>query len=1727
MASLYSIAASMNIDVKQFKSQLGSAQKSLNMFQNSLGAVNKAMGAIAIGGLAAITAGLGKLAKQTVQTGMAFEKSMAQLAAVKGFTDGSAEAERGIKKLEKTARELGKSTAYSATQASDAMIELGRAGLTAAEISGAIAPSLFLAGSSASDLTSATSLMAATMKQFSLDTSDASRVADVFTIAQQETMLSMESLTNAMKFAGTVGSAMSMSLEETTAAVGMFRDLGVQGATAGTQFRQMMISLANPTKKAQDTLEKFGLTVDDVNPQVKGFRGILETLAKSNMDLADITNLVSKRASASVTKLVSQFKAAQNSVEGTTFKYDDLLQKFEEGGGRAETTYNAMIDNVAGRFDILKSAFEEFQLTIYDTFSEPLKEVIGGDDTSGLIGLVNTFTETFQASGAVFQQMFSEMFGETLQNINQNQTEIAAGFISIISSAVKLGQTVVSLVPHFVTLFKVAVAWIVTAKIFAFAKALVVMVTGIKAGIVAFGGLRAATMAFIAASGGILPLIAAFATLVTIITSFAVASSKAAKEQANVTESINSSRDAIARFNKERVSGERGAGQGVGTGIERTKNLNAIEQQIHLEGQLTDELKRGFNTLDNMTEAQENKAIADGKMFSILVGGKQILVDHAQALRLENTALNENGAISDQLVQKQEAINKAREEATAQYKADRQAIEDVKEAIRVYNEENDSGRTLSQAVARASGNFSQELQKVAYNGNNAEEVLQQMINKLGAAEQGFVRADQAADNFNEQLAQAEEQRRKQEAEAEQKAAEEKKKKRADDFKKRQKEMKKAIEARIKLEQKLQDQIDVIRAKDSDKASVLLQQRFNEVRKVYNEELKFIGSNLAKRRQLELDYLQTITLLTEEANAKRLQGLIDTAEQVEQQNEFYGKNEIQRIREQTKARIDQLKEERDEIIKNNETLANERVGQIITDMDSGALSGEEADVAMAETDSQLAAGNLEAEKAFIQARNAVQLQGGRELAEALEAIDNEIAQSRLDVAKQSVLQELEANQQVAVQRLKEAGATNAQLEKLEAIHRQQRLNAEEELISQFVKPYGEYTDQIDKLNKKSNSAFLKGARERATREVEFLEEKIKLEEELARVRAETAGLSEEDQASAVGRVQSEIDQLTESFEKSTSFLGKFKEGLATIGIKSIQALGKAFQKFGSLAAGALQGVISLGNNLLSTFTGGTEINPFQMITGAAGDQVAQQEEQQGQLDEALASGQITQEQFDERSQQLVDPAEIAKEFVGNIVSEAKNMAMAIATQAPLIIAELAVAIPELVDLLVENIPKVIIALGEGLPTVVLALIDGIIELLPVLADALLNNALPNIIDGIVVLLTEKLPELADTLLPIVTDLVEFIVTEAPKIVDALIEALPDVVDFLVQGVTEILTGIPKLLKTLLGAIPTIITELLGGVSELVMAVFDAVPLIIEEVIKALPDIISSLIRGILDVIVAIAQALPGLINEIINLLPLLLEGILTLIPEIIIALVEALPLIIEGLIKGLPDLITTLITLVPQVVFAIIKALPQIAVVLIQTIFTLALVEIPKLVVLLVEEVLKGIGQGIKQLFVEIGDFFSGFGDSITEALDSLKVFFKDVIKEIVSLGAKETETFGDTPGPIVAGSSGFTASFAPNDYIIAAQRPMDLMKQAMQALGSSIPKSVTNSVAQAFPPQSSNESSRGSTTNVNIIAEGRLLDEIQITALDRGHAPKLERKLKKNRGTKVGFDRGRFNLFGK
>ena len=1746
MATMAQIGAKLFLDVADYNKGIQSADKNTKGFQKTLANLNNAIGTVLVAGIGAATVAMAAFAKSTVQTGMAFEQSLATVAAVKGFrniSDATSEGGQALAEFEKKARELGKSTAYSATQATDAMVELARAGLSTTDVVGAIGPALFLAGSSASSMTSATTLLAATMKQFDLNADSAARITDVFTIAQQKSLFAMDSLAEAMKYGGTIGSAFGMSLEETTAALAQFRDLGVEGSMAGTQFRQAMISLANPTAKAQATLKRYGLTVDDVSPATKSFTEILETLGKANVDLSGITDLVSKRASGSFTKLIQKFQ------EGTS-TYNELIEAFETGGGAAEDTYNTMIDNVAGRFSILKSAFEELQLTFYDTFSEPMKEALGTSDDSGLIGLVNTLTNAFQASGDIFRSVFQDIFGTTLQSINSNSIEIASAIGGIAVQAAYLGKTLIDWIPTLATIAKYFVIIFATGKVIAMAQAVATFGTALYGAVAAAGSLRAAMAAAVAASGGWIAVIAGIATLTTLMATFAAGSSKAAKAQEQLARSLQASADASREFNTNMAQGARSGITG-----DKGETIEQLKTELATREELSNVIESQLDKLAQLSAQEENNKISKGELFQIEIDGKKILVDQATALRLATTALGEQANVLDQVYEKQDALNRQEEQAKAAFQSNISVIEDAKQALKDYNDGLLNEYEFMGLVMGAQQEFDGTLTTAVKGATSAANAVEELTTQILASQTAYTLASKAADGFANSLSQAEAASVTAAAKAQKEQEKEEQANRKRRSNQYAKDAKKASDARLKLEEQLQRSLAKLRAEESEQLAIDLAQRLDDARKVYDEDLKYATRNAKKRAEIERSYQETVKGLLDETIYARVKANQDAANEIMQANIRYGDTERQRLDTEL---ADKLKAEDDnlEAINNAIFQASVERGEALNNaLEKRSISEEEFTQRMA----LVYADQLQQEEQALQAtnakKNAIEQQFGIKRTELNKSIAKTIADEQLGLAQQGILQQLEQQQQADLEFLRAKGLTEQQLAQIEEIYRQQRVNAEQELVDQFVKPYGDYTKRIDELNKKSTNALTKRGKDRADKEIEYLQKKFELEQKLESTRIATAG-NEEIQAQAIARVREELELLDQQYEKVGGGIRSMAEKAVGAFSKIASGIGKTFTAIVGFAKNAGQAIGQGLESGLSFFTGGAAtMNIGGILQQAATASIEAQKagkERQDALKEQLKAGDITQEEYDQAiggGLGAVDPAEQAKEFIDELLSSATGFAMAIAEQAPLIIDGLASALPILIDALVVAIPIVIRALGDGLPTVVFALVDGIIALLPVLADALLNDALPKVIDGIIYLLTVKLPELAATLTPIVADLVQFIIEQAPRIVNAITSALPTVIDFLVTGITQILTGIPTLIETLLAAIPVIITELLGGISDLVMVVFQAIPMIIEKVIMALPDIISALLRGLLGVLVELASALPMLIAEIINLLPVLVTAIVQLIPEIIIALVEALPLIIENLILALPLIITALINLIPQLIVEIIKALPRLIAVLVIGIIDLLVIQLPRLVMVLAQSLADAIissimavvetFQGLVNTFPQmLNDALALFEelpqrirDGLSDGLDRMVGFFRDVIEEITSLGRAETASFGDTPGAIRAGSSGLTANFAPDDYIIAAQKPMDLLQQAMGAVGSQLPKSLTSMFAKSFPPPmtqgSSPQGSTSSTTNITIQAEGRVLDDIQVKALDRGHAPKMERKLKKNQGAKVGFDRGRFNRFGK
>lgn len=353
------------MDAADYKEEAGKVEaRTRTMGANLDGLAKSITGALTTAFKAAAAAAAG-LATASAVVGASFEQAMSKVAANQGISKVSED----FRLLTEEARRLGATTSYSATDAARGMDALASAGFTTSEILSTTGGVLKLAAAGAIELEDAAALSAATLRQFGLDASEITRVTDVLTVATQASQFSMRDIGDAMKYAGALGSALGMSLEETTAAVAQFRDIGLEASQAGTAFRMMMSMAARPSEEATAALEAFGLTAQDINPELNSFAQIVQKIGDSGMSTTAIMRIFGSEVGGAVAKLAL-------SADESVARYDALLDRLQSAAGATEQTYGLMTDNVMGAFNELRSAAEEVLLGLFDTYAGPLRELL-------------------------------------------------------------------------------------------------------------------------------------------------------------------------------------------------------------------------------------------------------------------------------------------------------------------------------------------------------------------------------------------------------------------------------------------------------------------------------------------------------------------------------------------------------------------------------------------------------------------------------------------------------------------------------------------------------------------------------------------------------------------------------------------------------------------------------------------------------------------------------------------------------------------------------------------------------------------------------------------------------------------------------------------------------------------------------------------------------------------------------------------------------------------------------------------------------------------------------------------------------------------------------------------------------------------------------------------------------------------------------------------------------
>jgi len=327
---------------------------------------------------AKVTAPILGVGAAAAKMGMDFEAAMSKVQALSGAT-----AEE-MAKLEKQAREMGAATVFSASEAAEAQAFLAMAGYDVAQIMDSLPGLLDLAAAGQLDLGRAADITTNIMSGFNIEAEKTAEVADVLAKAAASANTSVEQMGDAMSYVAPVAAGAGLSLEETAAAIGILSNAGIQGQRAGTALRGIIASLQNPTGQTAKALETLGLTVDDVNPSMHSLTDILRTLQEAGMDSSQAMQLVGTASGPALIALMSQGS------EGLA----EFTEQLENADGAAARMAETMTDNLYGRIQEMKSAFEEVALTIYDNIQPALEWLV--EQIKGLADWFNNLSPSMQ-----------------------------------------------------------------------------------------------------------------------------------------------------------------------------------------------------------------------------------------------------------------------------------------------------------------------------------------------------------------------------------------------------------------------------------------------------------------------------------------------------------------------------------------------------------------------------------------------------------------------------------------------------------------------------------------------------------------------------------------------------------------------------------------------------------------------------------------------------------------------------------------------------------------------------------------------------------------------------------------------------------------------------------------------------------------------------------------------------------------------------------------------------------------------------------------------------------------------------------------------------------------------------------------------------------------------------------------------------------------------------------
>lgn len=276
----------LTTSIGQFNTKLKESTSHTREWASSMKGGFAAVSAGAIG----VTAGLGKV------TSMAGEMQQKWVTAKNLMVTGgekAAEVTENLALMQKDAAKYSKEYGISQSEIADQYTNLIKRGYDSKSALGAMKDELEATRATGDEFSDVVDSASQALDAFGLRTSDTAqmaknthRVLNAMAYSADLTATGFKDLSTAMAYVSAPAKQAGWDIEQTSAAIGMLSNAGVEGSQAGTGLRKVIVSLTKPTKGASDALKEAGLSMKDFQDKSGQLKPVDEIFKSINQKVA-------------------------------------------------------------------------------------------------------------------------------------------------------------------------------------------------------------------------------------------------------------------------------------------------------------------------------------------------------------------------------------------------------------------------------------------------------------------------------------------------------------------------------------------------------------------------------------------------------------------------------------------------------------------------------------------------------------------------------------------------------------------------------------------------------------------------------------------------------------------------------------------------------------------------------------------------------------------------------------------------------------------------------------------------------------------------------------------------------------------------------------------------------------------------------------------------------------------------------------------------------------------------------------------------------------------------------------------------------------------------------------------------------------------------------------------------------------------------------------------------